>query len=362
MSSHQGAATAAEHVPVPPRAPAERAATTRQTNAGRQLSLILEKGAREVGAVAMNPTIFVQAMLPHREVYLRDGAGQAIEVKGPNGTERLLATSYTARNGEFRMTVRAGMRPGPTHLHAEVSRGIPNGGLARLLLCHIITAARKQDSQVIDLGATLTEFCTSVNITPSGGEHGRLRYVLDQLQRLATCAVSYEWETITPGRRDLRGEQLFVVDSYHFWHRGASASTEAVDGGSIRLSDKFWTEIVSSCFPLDFRKAQLLRGNPTAYDLYLWLTYRLSALQRRGSSHVAVNYDDLHGQLGSHYQTDEYGVLTPAGKKNFGYRVRGAMKTIGAMWPELRYDTPRGRLILHNSGPDVEYRSPKKRT
>ena len=128
--------------------------------------------------------------------------------------------------------------------------------------------------------------------------------VLDQLQRLATCSITYQWETITPGRRDLRGDQLFVVSSYHFWHLGATTTSEAADGGSITLSDKFWSEVVSSCFPLDFRKAQMLRGNPTAYDLYLWLTYRLGALQRSGRDSVALSYDDLHAQLGSHYQCD----------------------------------------------------------
>ena len=101
------------------------------------------------------------------------------------------------------------------------------------------------------------------------------------------------------------------------------------------------------------------RGRPLAYDLYLWLTYRLAALQRTGRAKIALSYDDLHAQLGSHYQTDPQGALTPVGKKHFAYEVRKALKAIAATWPTLSYETPRGRLILHNTGPDVEYRPPR---
>ena len=345
--------------------PASRAADTRRRNLDARRLLILEKGAREAGAVAMNPTLFVQAMLPHQETYELDAEGNPVEIPDRNGgTVKVLAREYSATNGEFTLSVRAGMRRGPSHFHPRVSRGIPYGGLARLLLTSIVTEARTKDTPTLDLGRTISAFCERVDITPSGGPNGRLPYVLDQLQRLATCVVSFEWETITPGRRDLRGDHLLVVEGYHFWSVADSATSEAIDGGAIdgggiTLSDKFWSEIVSSCFPLDFRKAQLFRGRPLAYDLYLWLTYRLAGLQRSGKPRAEVNYDQLHAQLGSHYQTDDRGALTPRGKKDFGYEVRRALRAIRAVWPELLYETPRGRVFLYNTGPDVEYRPPK---
>ena len=324
--------------------------------------------------MAMNPSLFVQAMLPHREVYLLDADGRPVEAPtgrtladGSPETERLLATHYTATNGAFTLTVRAGVTRGPGTGYGplarpQVSRGIPYGGLARLLLCNVITEARKQRSPTVDLGRTLTAFCERIDITPSGGEHGRIRYVLDQLQRLATCVVTFEWESRTgngPGRRDLRGEHVLVVDSYHFWHQAAGAHTEATDGGTIRLADKFWSEVAGSCFPLDFRKAQVFRAHPTAYDLYLWLTYRLGSLERQGRPQVVVSYDDLHAQLGSHYQTDEHGALTRNGKIEFGRSVRHALAAIRGAWPALDVATPRGRLVVRATGPDVEHRTPR---
>lgn len=339
------------------------AADTRRRNRVRQLSLILGASAREAGAIAMNPTAFVQAMLPHREVYLRDADGRPVEVAdGRGGTERLLATHYSATNGDYRLSIRAGLRTGPSHLHPLVSRGIPHGGLARLLLAFIVTEARTRNSRTIPLGGTLTAFCERIDVTPSGGANGRLRYLLDQVLRLATCAVTWEWTVYSPGREDLHGDNLFVVENYHVWHRAGSPSSEPVSGGSITLSPGFWDHVAGDCFPLDFRKAQLFRARPTAYDLYLWLTYRLAGLQRSGRPHVAVNYDQLHEQLGSHYGADSQGALTSRGKKDFAYEVRRALGAISAAWPALRYETPRGRLVVFNTGPDVEVRPPRVAT
>ena len=359
-------ASARAEAATPPHAPAarpsraERAASTRRLNRARLVADIRTLSARDAGAIALSPTHFVQAMLPHREVY-EMASGEPITIPdGFGGSRKLLAKEYSATNRDYTLSVRAGMTQGPSHLHPRVSRGVPYGGLARLLLCDVVTVARTQKSRTIDLGATVSAFCERVHVTPSGGEKGRLRYVLDQLQRLATCVVTFEWETVRPGRRDLKGEHLLLVDGYHFWSRGGTPTVERLDGGSITLSDRFWAEISESCFPLDFRKAVLFRGRPVAYDLYLWLTYRLSGLQRTGKESLTLNYDQLHAQLGSHYQTGADGRLTPRGKKDFAYKVRGALRAIAATWPALRYETPRGRLTVYATGPDVDVRPPKR--
>ncbi|OZC01263.1 hypothetical protein BSZ36_17605 [Rubricoccus marinus] len=341
---------------------AELAAQTRRDNRNRRVTHILSQRPEDAGAIAMNPTTFVQAMLPHKERYLLGADGERVTIHGVGGKPQpLLATTYAATNGSFTLTIRAGTKRGPNHVHPEVSRGIPFGGLARLLLCYIITEAQIKKRRTIDLGTTLTDFCERVDITPSGGEHGRIAYVIDQLQRLSTAVVDYRWDTFEGPHAHQRGESILFVDSYHFWHCAATPTSEPADGGTITLSDRFWHEIVvGSCFPIDFRKAQLFRARPTAYDLYLWLTYRLSGLERTGRPEVVVNYDQLHAQLGSHYKTDEHGKLTASAKKNFGYKVRDAIRAIAAVWPELHVEFPRGRVVVRSTGPDVQTRQAKR--
>jgi len=337
-----------------------RAAETRRRNRVRQLERILTRSAREDDAVAVHPSLFVQAMFPHREVYALGPLGEPILLptgrRAPDGspeTTRALAAHYQATNGDLTLTIRAGLHRG------AVSRGIPYGGLARLLLAYVLTEAKKTRSQTVDLGRTLSAFCKRVAITPSGGRRGRLTYVVDQLQRLATCAITYEWRK-RPGYgaapRNLRGENLFLAGTYHFWHRDASPGCKPTTGGSIRLGDDFWRDVARSCFPLDLRKAQLFRAYPTAYDLYLWLTFRLAKLERDGEPGVALSLDQLHAQLGSHYATRPDGRLTPDAKKEFGRSVRKALRRVHAAWPTLHVDTPRGRVVLHATGPDVRQR------
>ena len=347
------------------RAVAARAVETRRRNRLRLLERIRTRTAREDHAVGVFPSLLVQAALPHREVCALDPDGQPLTVPtgrldsdGEPERERILAAHYQAVNGALTLTVRAGLAPGPTAAHPPVSRGVPFGGLARILLAFIVTEAKRRDSQTVDLGRTLTAFCERVAITPSGGKHGRIDYLIDQLLRLATCAVSYEWTErrgygAAPPRRDLRGENLVIAGRYHLWHCDATPTSEALTGGTLRLADDFWRDVLHKCVPFDFRKAHFFRAHPTALDLYFWLTQRLNKLDDDADTHVALSLDQLHAQLGSHYATDSEGTLTPEGKREFGRAVTKALVVVRAAWPALHVERPRGRVVVHATGPDV---------
>ena len=327
--------------------PASRAAETRRRNRLRLLERIRTRTPYQDHAVGVFPSLLVQAALPHREVYAL-GPGRRSRGGTPE-TTRALATQYQTVNGHLTLTVRAGLTRG------AVSRGIPYGGLARLLLAHVVTEAKRRNSQTVDLGRTLTAFCERVAVTPSGGPHGRIPYLTDQLLRLATCAVTYEWEQ----RRGygaaphLRGDNLFIANHYRFWHCDATPGSEAASGGSLRLGDDFWRDVARSCVPFDLRKVQFLRAHPTAIDLYLWLTHRLHKLDDAAEPQVALSLDQLHAQLGSHYATGRDGRLAPTAKQEFGRAVTKALGVIRAAWPALHVERPRGRLVLHATGPDI---------
>ena len=336
--------------------PASRAAETRRRNRLRLLERIRTRTPYQDHAVGVFPSLLVQAALPHREVYALGPGGTPIVIppgRRPRGgtpeTTRALATQYQTVNGHLTLTVRAGLTRG------AVSRGIPYGGLARLLLAHVVTEAKRRNSQTVDLGRTLTAFCERVAVTPSGGPHGRIPYLTDQLLRLATCAVTYEWEQ----RRGygaaphLRGDNLFIANHYRFWHCDATPGSEAASGGSLRLGDDFWRDVARSCVPFDLRKVQFLRAHPTAIDLYLWLTHRLHKLDDAAEPQVALSLDQLHAQLGSHYATGRDGRLAPTAKQEFGRAVTKALGVIRAAWPALHVERPRGRLVLHATGPDI---------
>lgn len=367
-SSHTGDARLTAPPPRPSRA--QRAAETRRRNQADAVLRIRTRTAYQDHAVAVSPSVFVQAMLPHRETYLLDAHGCRVSIPtgslardGTPETQDLLATDYVATNGAFTLTVRAGTRTGPTPLHPRVSLGVPSGGLARLLLCHVVTEAMRRGSPTVDLGRTLADLCRALDVTPSGGEKGRLRYLFDQLLRLATCSASFQWEAGTGyghrGRERYRGKSLLLVDAYDLWWERAAATAATGEspppaaGGTLTLGAQLWAVCQDGCVPLDWRKLQFLRGYPSALDLYLFLTHRLARLQASSRSQVALTYDHLHAQLGSHYATGPDGRLTDRGKKDFGQRLRQALDRVRLLWPTLRVETPRGRFILYDTGPDV---------
>ena len=356
--------------------PAQRAADTRRRNKARALARIRARTAVQDRAVAVSPVAFVQAMLPHSDAYVLGPDGEPATVPtgrlGPDGEPealRLHAPEYTATNGAFTLTVRAGTRRGPSHLHPRLSLGVPSGGLARYLLAHVVTEAKKRRSPVVPLGRTLADLCAALGITPSGGKNGRLRYVFDQLLRLATCSVAFQWEAGTcygpRGREHYRGNQVLLIDAYDLWWeraeaaaagRTADAPVERALGGTLTLGAQLWRLCQDGCFPLDRRKLAFFRDHPTAADLYGWLTHRLGTLASEGRDEVALNYDQLHAQLGSHYATDPAGRLTARGKKDFGYNLRKALGRVRLTWPALDVRTPRGRLVLRATEPDVPFR------
>ena len=355
--------------------PAQRAAATRRRNKAEAVVRIRTRTAHEDGAVAVSPSVFVQAMLPHRETHLLDAHGRRVSVPtgrlardGTPETESLLATDYVATNGAFTLTVRAGTRTGPSPAHPRVSLGVPSGGLARLLLAHVVTEAVRRSSPTVSLGRTLADLCRALDVTPSGGARGRLRYLFDQLLRLATCSASFQWETGTGygrsvggprGRERYRGQSLLLVDAYDlWWQRAAETAAHGTAppptaGGTLTLGAQLWAVCQDGCVPVDWRKLQFLRDYPSALDLYLFLTHRLAKLEADRQPTVALTYDHLHAQLGSHYATGPDGRLTPRGKRDFGYRLRRALDRVRLLWPALRVDTPRGRFVLHDTGPDV---------
>ena len=80
-------------------------------------------------------------------------------------------------------------------------------------------------------------------------------------------------------------------------------------------------------------------------DLYLWLTYRVFALQRP----LRLSWRQVYRQFGLHQDkaSDKKTV------QNFRIKVLRELKKIKLAWPELNYSTAPGLLILHPSAPTI---------
>ena len=69
------------------------------------------------------------------------------------------------------------------------------------------------------------------------------------------------------------------------------------------------------------------------------MTYRVSYLKKE----TVVTWKQLHEQFGADY----------ADVKDFAKKARQALQLIRAIWPEVRLETPRGRLVINPSPPHI---------
>jgi hypothetical protein len=133
---------------------------------------------------------------------------------------------------------------------------------------------------------------------------------------------------------------LQVASEVDLWWDPKRPDQAAVFGSTVRLTEPFFEEIVRRPVPVDMRALRTLKKSPLGLDLYTWLTYRLSYLKEP----TEISWQDLHTQFGADYNR----------VRDFTQKVKRELNKISTVWPELRYETPRGRLRLYPCPPHVD--------
>lgn len=337
-----------------------RAQIERSVARQAKLARIRAQSAREARSIGMVPSLFVQTALPHSD---------------PGDVP-----VYEARNGNRSLRVRPDFRKNADGQFE--STGVPYGSIGRIVIAFITTRARLTGKRLVDFGETQAALLRELDMSLSGGENSRRAYLMEQLYRLAHVTITFEtvyrgddasagplFEQAERGaseegaseERDaersnakirastdttVTGRNVALASDYQLWFWQNASGSLDVDGGFL-LSDGFFQEIMRSSVPVDLRKLHALRASPLAMDLYVWCTYRVRDL-RRSYRHrpLVVSWDDLHAQFGAGYEVT----------KEFARWARKSLERVHRVWPELRYETPRGRLVLHPCEPDVSER------
>ena len=105
------------------------------------------------------------------------------------------------------------------------------------------------------------------------------------------------------------------------------------------LSDAFYKAVLRSAVPADNRILREIKQSSLAMDLYLWTTYRVTRIDQP----LILSWQQVHDQFGAEY----------AQTKHFAAEARKYLRQIRLLWPDLHYETPRGRLKLLPSPPSV---------
>jgi hypothetical protein len=189
---------------------------------------------------------------------------------------------FVRKNGNFSLALMA---------HPDI--GLPYGSLPRLLIAFLTTEAVRTNSRDIELGRSLSDFLIKLKEVPTGGQWGSITRVKEQTRRLFSTRISCTYNN----KHLVSGANLDIVDSYELWWHPTSPDQSSLFKSHVRLNEAFFKEITQRPVPIDMRALIALKKSPMALDMYCWLTYRMSYLERT----TVISWQDLQAQIGSSY-------------------------------------------------------------
>jgi hypothetical protein len=283
---------------------------TQDNRIARTAAEVWDTTAQEAGELAFVSRILVQAFLPHSDP--KDIAWQRI-------------------NGNFTLTVKSGIgfENGKSKTY-----GVPYGAIPRLLLAWLNSEAIKnaQDKgninpQRIYMGRSLSEFLEKIGIQRTGGKRGGITSFKNQAEKLFRAEI-----TVTcTGAEMISERDIKVSDGRFFFWDSKNPEQTTLWESAIELSERFYSLLIQNPVPLDWRVLKAIKQSPMALDLYMWLSHRMSYIEKP----VVIQWETLQKQLGSDVERVD----------NFRQKVRLHLKKLNLIWRNLKVDASKAEGI-----------------
>lgn len=235
------------------------------------------------------------------------------------------------------------VEPGDLNVDGElVTYGVPFGPSARIVLLYLQREAMSSGSREIELGPSLYAWLKKLGLAMGGKDYRRVR---EQMIRISACSIRFTWsETDGEGRRTTAFKKDNIVESgLLLLDRGADGRQQMLWQDRVVLSRSFYDALRERPVPVNMTAVRTIQHSSLALDLYLWLGYRLHALERPR----LITWEALREQFGPDY----------ARLRRFRERFMDGLRLALAVYPEARIDWDERGLSLFPSPPAVPVRS-----
>lgn len=259
--------------------------------------------AQEAGALGFMARALVQATLPHSKV---------------EGNE------FTRNNGLFTLSILAPQKV-----------GLPYGSIPRLILSWVSTEAVRTKSRHLILGRTLASFMEQIDLVPSGGRWGTITRLKDQMKRLFASYVSCTYDD----GKNWAVKNINPISNSDLWWCPKNPKQASLFESTLTLNEDFFNEIITRPVPIDMRVLKALKRSPLALDIYCWLTYRLSYLNKP----TFIPWGTLQIQFGSSY------AINTQGTRNFKKAFLREFRKIDLMYKKINLEVSEAGLKLKPS-------------
>ena len=249
---------------------------------------------------------------------------------------------WIRKNGNYALIVSSGFD------NKGVPYGIPYGSFPRLTLAHIITNVVATQERQIEFSTHFSAFLREIGYTGNHwGSGANGKRIHDQLIRLLSASISFQYESENRNSR----LSLNIAPKYDLWFDFKNPNQGSLMGSWIELSEEFFQSILQSPVPLRTDILAALKKSPLAIDVYMWVSYRLFAMQAAGHSELNIHYGLLQAQFGTGIAEGHY--------RKFRQEFKLALEKVAQYWQPHEGDKERLLLNydLHETGLTL-YRSP----
>ena len=226
---------------------------------------------------------------------------------------------------------------------------MPYGSLPRLVLAYIITRVIQSGDVEIKLEDTFGKFLQEIGYM--GNLRGRsraARTVQNQLLRLVKASINIEGREGDAEQGGIAGENIQLAKKYALWWDYKNPEQGTLWGSYIKISEEFRNEILKAPVPLRTDILAALKKSPLALDVYMWISYRLFAMQKNGQEEVSLSYGRLQVQFGTGIAEKNY--------RQFRKELKLAFTKVAEHWrsPDgkkqaLNFEFSKDRLTLYRS-------------
>ena len=268
-----------------------------------EILLLEQEEAYQAGAIGYMSRALTLATMPHR---------------------RIESNEFKRQNGVFKLT-----------MLADSDVGLPYGNIPRLLMLWITTEAVRTKERQLILGKTLSEFMFALDMIPSGGRWGSITRLKEQMKRLFSSSISCSYSD----GKNWSVKNIIPVEEADLWWDPKNPQQATIWESRLLLGNKFFEEIIENPIPIDTRALKLIRQSPMAIDIYCWLTYRMSYLNKTTS----IPWSALQFQFGSNYKD----------VRQFKRKFIKQLKKVTLIYPEANIKEENGSLVLSPGKPHI---------
>ena len=240
--------------------------------------------------------------------------------------------------------------------------GLPYGKYPRLIMAYIITRAvanagrlkegkiTHEEARRIPLGHSMSHFLQAIGVTGrgTGGVHGNLSKIRDQLLRLASSAITVQSDDGVHAR----GRNTQILEDWNLWFDPRDPNQGSFMESELVLTPQFFKHIAESPIPIDLNVLREL-NKPRAMDIYIWLTVKQYWLAKNNREAYTFTWD----MIAANFATSE--ITSTTQMRDFRRRTKEAIEEVSKVWPNSGIEANTDGVTVTRTAPSVQQKPPR---